>query len=381
MDPTLADVMPSVAAAFGIDGPNPLALGSERDVVVLLVDGLGSELVARSADDAPTLAAHIRATLRAGFPATTATSLTSLAVGAPCAVHGVIGYSFAVRNPETRSPRTLNALRWRFDTADGPDARDGAEPESVQPVTSVLQRLAASEVDVHYVVPGYQARSGLTRAAFRATGVVHEAADLDEVRDGILAVARGSSRRSAHRRFAYAYYPGLDMAGHLHGPESPEWHDELRAVDAMVADLFSELPPTCTLLVTGDHGMISAGVRVDLDATPDLHRGVRTIAGEARVRHVYLDAPTARADIVDTWTGVVGDHARIATREQAFDERWFGPQTPGPGVAERIGDVIAVAQNDSVLIRPESEPMESAMIGHHGAWTADEQFVPLVVNR
>ncbi|MGO3327977.1 alkaline phosphatase family protein [Gordonia sp. (in: high G+C Gram-positive bacteria)] len=378
MDRTLADVMPSVTAAFGLDGPNPLAVRSDRDVVVLLVDGLGSELLTRSADDAPTLAAHVAATLRAGFPATTATSLTSLAVGAPCAVHGVIGYSFALPEGATRDLRTLNALRWRFDTAEGPDARADAEPETVQPVTSELQRLPAAGVDVHYVVPGYQATSGLTRAAFRATGVVHAASDLREVRDGILAVARG---RGSSRRFAYAYYPGLDMAGHMHGPESLQWREQLRAVDAMVADLFADLPPTCTMLVTGDHGMIGAGARVDLDTTPDLHRGVRLIAGEARVRHLYLDAPAARDDVVDTWTTLLGEHARVVTRDQAFDEHWFGPQTPRPEVAERVGDVIAVAQNDSVLIRPESEPVESTMIGHHGAWTADEQFVPLVVNQ
>ncbi|MCF8610373.1 alkaline phosphatase family protein [Gordonia sp. HY285] len=377
MELSLADVMPSVAAGFGLDGPNPFAVRSGRDVVVLLIDGLGSELLARSADDAPTLAAHVSTTLRAGFPATTATSLTSLAVGAPCAVHGVIGYSFAVPAGADEDLRTLNALRWTFDSAAGPDARADAEPESVQPMASGLERLATHDVDIHYVVPGYQAASGLTRAAFRATGTVHPAATLDEVRDGILDVARMPGRG---RRFTYAYYPGLDMAGHLHGPGSTPWREQLRAVDATVAELFDDLPSTCTLLVTGDHGMISAGTLIDLDAAPELQYGVRLIAGEARVRHVYLESAAARDDVVGAWTSTLGEHARVVTREQAFDERWFGAATPGPAIAARIGDVVAVAEGDAVLVRPEAEPLESTMIGHHGAWTADEQLVPLVVN-
>lgn len=372
---TLADVLPSVTAAFGFDDANPLGLHADRDAVVLLVDGLGAELLARWSADAPTLAAHVSTTLRAGFPATTATSLTSLAVGAPCAVHGVIGYSFALPDLEAGAPRTLNALRWTFDTAEGPDARASADPESVQPTASGLQRLAAHDVDIHYVVPGYQASSGLTRAAFRATGTVHPASTLDEVRDGILAVARHSE---PGRRFAYAYYPGLDMAGHLHGPASPQWREQLRAVDATVAELLADLPRTCTLVVTGDHGMIAAGHRIDLDVATDLHDGVRTVAGEARVRHVYLERHAALDDVVATWTEGLGRYARVVTREQAVDERWFGAHTPRPEIAARIGDVIAVAEGDTVLIRPDAEPLESTMIGHHGAWTDDEQFVPLV---
>ncbi|GAA4662615.1 alkaline phosphatase family protein [Gordonia humi] len=377
MQHTLADVLPSVAASFGVSDPNPLAIEENRDVVVLLVDGLGAQLLIRGAHEAPTLAGHVTTTLRAGFPATTATSLTSLAVGAPCAVHGVIGYSFAVPTG-AGGPRTLNALRWTYDNADGPDARAEAEPESIQTGPSRLEALAARGVDVHYVVPGYQATSGLTRAAFRAAGTVHPASTLDEVRAGILAVARHDG---PDRRFAYAYYPGLDMAGHLHGPESDEWHEQLRAVEKTVADLYADLPATCTLLITGDHGMISAGTRVDLDAAPQLHRGVRAVAGEARVRHVYLDRLDARDDVAQTWAGTLGPHARVATREQAFDEHWFGDIRPEPGIAARFGDVIAVAEGDAVLLRPEAEPMESTLVGHHGAWSDDEQFVPLVVRR
>ncbi|WP_336791130.1 nucleotide pyrophosphatase/phosphodiesterase family protein [Gordonia malaquae] len=373
---TLADVLPSVGSSFDLAGPNLLGVEPNRDVVVLLIDGLGAELVARHAEIAPTLNSRVGHVLQAGFPATTATSLTSLAVGAPCAVHGVIGYSFAVPQPD--GPRTLNALRWTLDTAQGSDARDVVDPERTQPSQSRLQAMAEHGVEVHYVVPGYQARSGLTRAAFRATGVVHPAATLDELRDGILAVARHDG---PGRRFAYAYYTDLDMNGHIHGPESPEWLTVLADVDRFVADLFTDLPSTCTLLITGDHGMISAGTIIDLDAAPDLHRGVRQIAGEARVRHVYLNDRAALDDVAEAWRGVLGSHARVVTREQAFDDQWFGSAVPTADIAARIGDVIAVAEGETVLVRPAAEPMESTMRGHHGAWTADEQLVPLVTNR
>ncbi|MGW5385196.1 alkaline phosphatase family protein [Nocardia sp. NPDC003963] len=376
MQYTLADLLPSVAASFGLDTPNPLALAPNRDVVVLLIDGLGAELLARHRDIAPTLAAHIGTTLTAGFPATTATSLTSLALGAPCSAHGIIGYSFAV--PDTDGIRLFNSLRWRFDSATGDDARDTYPPETAQPEKSRLQDLAAQGVEVHYVTPEYQTRSGLTRAAFRASGIHHSAATLAEVRAGILEVADHPGTRS---RFAYAYFPELDSAGHLHGPEAPETLAVLREIDAFTADLLADLPDTCTLLVTGDHGMIHADNIVDLDAREMLHRGVRLIGGEARVRHIYLEHPGASADVLDTWQAELSAHARIVSREQALDEQWFGRTPPGPVIANRIGDLVAVAEGRTVLVRPASEPLESAMPGHHGAWTPDEQLVPLITSR
>nr|WP_212763304.1 nucleotide pyrophosphatase/phosphodiesterase family protein [Gordonia araii] len=367
--------MPSVAAALDDAGDNPLGIAPARDIVVLLIDGLGAELLNRHAEQAPTLAAGSRHTLRAGFPATTATSITSLAVGAPCATHGIIGYSFGM--PADGGREILNALRWRTGSAEGPDARDLLPPESVQPVASTVQRLAQQGLDVHYVVPGYQVRSGLTRAAFRTSGTLHDAENLDDVRDGILDVATHSG---TDRRFAYAYYPALDMNGHIFGSESAEWLAELARIDSMVADLMTDLPSTATLLITGDHGMVNAGTAVDLDQ-PDFRHDVELIAGEARARHVYADRPDAVADVAGRWTEALAGHARVVTKEQALDEHWFGPTPSTDTIRGRIGDIVAAAEGDSVLVCPTAEPIESMMVGHHGSWTDDEQLVPLISNR
>lgn len=379
MRPTLADVLPSVTAAFDGDAENLLGLRPARDVVVLVVDGLGGELVARHCDLAPTLVAATRGTLNAGFPATTATSLSSLAIGAPCATHGIIGYSFAIpggpAGPDSVEP--FNALRWRVGSGQGSDARTSNPPEEVQTVPSAIEHLAAAGIDIHYVVPAYQMRSGLTRASFRADGELHAADSLESVRDGILEVARHDDPQ---RRFAYAYFPDLDMNGHIFGPESDEWLAVLVAVDTMVADLFTELPDTCTLVITGDHGMVRAGSVIDLDADPDFGRDVRLVAGEARVRHVYARSGSAASDIAARWAGLLDHHAHVVTREQALDEHWFGATPPTPVIEQRIGDVLAVAQGTSILASPTREPMESTMAGHHGAWTDDEQLIPLITN-
>ncbi|NED62063.1 alkaline phosphatase family protein, partial [Streptomyces sp. SID10244] len=65
------------------------------------------------------------------------------------------------------------------------------------------------------------------------------------------------------------------------------WVKTLGVVDRLVADIASDLPRDATLVVTGDHGMIQADNRIDIDTTDEMLKGVEAVAGEMRVRHVY----------------------------------------------------------------------------------------------
>ena len=101
---TLADVLPGVAAALGVPvrrgglPADPLgltdALGGARRVAVLLIDGLGADLVRAHADLAPTLAAMSSPVgdLSAPCPSTTPVSLATLGTGLPPGSHGILGF-------------------------------------------------------------------------------------------------------------------------------------------------------------------------------------------------------------------------------------------------------------------------------------------------
>ena len=368
---SLADVMPSVAASLGIDIRNPLGLEPSGGTVLMLIDGLGAELIRQYADEAPTLAAMTTRMISAGFPATTATSLTSLAVGAPCSRHGIVGYSFRI-NDADGPPTSFNPLRWTLESAGGPSALDRFPPRAVQQQPSVLELLASEGVDVNYVMREDFRESGLTRAAFRADGNYVPANSLAEIAQGVLEIVGAPSRL---RRFVYAYFGDLDLIGHIHGPGSPEWIQSLREVDAFIADLATDLPRDCRLLVTADHGMVSAETVIDIDSTPALLTDVETVAGEARVRHVY-SRPGAAGDVLAAWASALDGHARVLSREQALDEQLFGP---GRDHAERFGDIIAIATGGVILARTQNEKLESSLLGHHGANTAAEQHIPLIV--
>ena len=71
--------------------------------------------------------------------------------------------------------------------------------------------------------------------------------------------------------------------------------------------------------------------------------------------------------------------ARQASREEAVAENWFGPVSKR--FADRIGDVVVAARGGTAIVRSNAEPGLSVLPGQHGALSAEEQWVPLLVAR
>jgi hypothetical protein len=92
---SLADLSASILASMtGDQARNVLGLQGAGRVCLLVVDGLGWELLRGHQAAAPFLSelAFNSRPLTAGFPSTTATSLGSIGTALPPAAHGVLGY-------------------------------------------------------------------------------------------------------------------------------------------------------------------------------------------------------------------------------------------------------------------------------------------------
>jgi hypothetical protein len=373
---TLADVLPGAAAALGVpvergDLPaDPLgltaALDGVRRTAVLLVDGLGADLVRAHTDLAPTLAALSApfGDLSAPCPSTTPVSLASLGTGLPPGSHGILGFLTLVPGAQgaTGEDRAVNHVQW----VDDPD------PDAWQPRRTVFEQAHAAGIPVTAVGPYAYAGSGLTRAVYRGaryTGAVSH---------GDLTALLLRSLTATPRALVYGYIPELDLTGHVRGVDSDSWRAQLALIDRVVEQVVDGLPDDAALLVTADHGMLDVppDTRLDLDADPDLTDGVRLLAGEPRARYVHTE-PGAEDDVLARWRAVLGDRAWVASRDEAVASGVFG--RVDDGLAARIGDVVALARGSWAFTSPEREPGPSRLAAYHGSLTATELAIPLLV--
>ena len=370
---SLADVLPSCAAALGAPGfENVLGLPDVPRICLVMVDGLGRGLLTSRAAHTPFLRERLQAgqgaipeILDAAFPSTTAASLASLGTGVPPGQHGMVGYD--VYSPALG--RVVNQLNgW------DPDV----DPTAWQPFPTVFERLEGHAHVATVSLPHFEG-SPMTRAALRG-GEFIGATTLHERTTAAAAVM------AAHpRMLAYFYLNEVDKAGHEYGCNSPEWEAALEEVDACVRRLGSQLPAGTLVLVVGDHGMVDIppARRIDFGAEPELTRGIRHTAGEPRMLHLHLEDgadDAARSAVMDRWRERFGGQTWIMTRDEAIGHGLFGPVADE--VRERIGDILVAAHGDIALFDGRrARPTALSMVGQHGSWTKAERLVPLVAFR
>jgi Type I phosphodiesterase / nucleotide pyrophosphatase len=366
--PHLADVVPSVLAAMGVAGfaPRIPLQGDIAAACVLLVDGLGAELLDTYAEDAPVLAGLRGQTLQVGFPSTTvAGGLAAVGTGCRSGEHGMVGLSFRLPGADV-----VNALGWRPHPW-GRDLRDKVPPEQVQPKPTTFERAAASGIAVSVVSGAQFTGSGLTRAVLRGGRYVGVQALGDLAACVRSALADGG--------FCYGYHSELDLLGHVYGPGSTAWRMQLRQVDRLVESIVEGLGPGGLLAVVADHGMVEVDPSevVDIDACETLLDGVDAIGGEPRARHVYV-ADGAGDAVLAAWRETLAQRAWVVSRDEAIAAGWFGDKV-GDDARFRIGDVVAAARGDAAMMRRTAESLLSSLIGQHGSLTTAKQRVPLLL--
>ncbi|GAA4123181.1 alkaline phosphatase family protein [Knoellia locipacati] len=362
----LGDVLPSVVSALGVGEPAGdeglparWVLPPARSAVVVLVDGLGYDLLRRRGGHAPWLRGQFGAGRRiaSGFPSTTPVSMGSFGTGLSPGSHGLVGFEVLVPGED----RLLNELSWE----------DGPVPERWQPRRTWFERAAGAGLDVVRIGPGFFDGSGLTRAALRGGRFV-AAQSLDARVDATLAHAR-----TKQRTLTYLYWGELDKVGHVHGCQSWQWGDELETIDRALARLAQGLPDDCSLTITADHGMVDVPManRLDLAHDTELAAGVRHSGGEPRAPQLYCE-PGATDDVLATWQARIGSFAWVLSREQAVAEGLFGAVHDEH--LARIGDVVVAMRDDHAVVDSRHHrPELLALIGLHGSLTDDEVPVPM----
>ena len=328
----------------------PAAAREAKTVVLLVLDGLGWELLQSRSAALPELLALSGGPITTVAPSTTACALTSITTGLSPIQHGVLGYRMRLDGA------VLNVLRW---TLDG-----GARPPdafSVQRHQPFLGR----------TVPV------VTRNEFRTSGFsaahLRDAPFFGWSTPAMLVERCRALAREGHP-LIYAYYPGVDTVAHEFGLAPPHLAAELSFVDEMVGRLRDALPAEAALLVTADHGEMEIADRwMSLTAVQELVVGC---SGEGRFR--WLNARRGGADeLAAAARDAYGADAWVMTRDEVVDGGWLGPGPVPVANLRRLGDVALAARTAVGFIDP-ALPREGQLVGAHGSLTSAEMLVPLV---
>jgi hypothetical protein len=354
----VANLVPALLGPGGSEAvpawfPAPVA--GARQVVLLVLDGLGwNQLRARSRI-APVLHAMVGGAITTVAPSTTAAALTSISTGLEPGEHGIVGYRFPVRG------EILNTLRWSTPAG---DARNRIQPRHTQPVPAFLGASVPVVSRAEFATSGF---SGAHLAGSRMVGYRTTSSLLVEVRRLL----------ASGERFTYVYYDGVDKIAHEHG-FGEHYDAEVAFVDRLVGDLLALLPVDAALLLTADHGQVDVGERGIKSLDPTLRPFLSLQSGEGRFRWLHARAGAA-AELLAATREAHQDEAWVVSIDEVLAEGWLGA-TVTPTARARLGDVALVARDAVSFDDPaDSGPFELQC--RHGSLTADEMLVPLLAGR
>lgn len=325
-----------------------------RQVVLLVVDGLGWHQLVERRHLVPTLSAGAGASITTVAPSTTVTALTSISTGLAPGEHGMMGYRMDLGR------RAVQMLRWADDRG---DVRALFPPSTVQPTPPFLGAsvpiLSKAELEGTAFTEAHL-RGGKPQGWRVASSIPVRIGQLLEI---------GTP-------FVYAYYDGVDKVAHERG-FGPFYDAELCFVDSLIGQIVERLTDDAVLLVTADHGQVHVGDdTISLD--PRLVRHVQFQSGEGRFRWLHVRSGAVE-EVCAIASDLYGDRAWVVSREQAVDEGWFGPRVTD-AARKRLGDVALVAHADVSFDDPGDHGVFE-LVCRHGSLTPAEMDVPLLAWR
>ncbi len=354
----------------GLDGnARSLAalVGEARHHVLVLVDGLGAELVERLPPGS-FLRNNLARTLRAVFPATTASALTTLATGLwPCD-HCIPGWWTRL----TRQELSAVSLLFTERASGRPLSELGIAPSTLYPVPSAWPGL---DLDFHSVLPGEIA--GSVFAGYLAGGTPRVPYTTLE---RAMLVAENLVAGADRPAFVYVYLPQLDTLLHGAGSSDPRIDALVLDLDARLGGLAKALGSRARLVVTSDHGLVDVRQNRVVTLGPD-DPLVRFMAcpptGEPSVPVFHL-RPGEDEAFAREFSARFGELFALLTVEEAESMKLYGPGKLVPLMKERLGSFIGIAPRPAKLyLAPTGSSARHRAI--HGGLRPGEMLTPLVV--
>lgn len=328
-----------------LDSGASQAIPDASTYVIVLFDGLGVAQLEHP--KAASLKGAMVDSLDAPFPTTTSVSLSTIATGLPPSKHGQVSHLTWMED----LGQVVNCLKW-VNLAGQSVPHDYG---SVLPSPNLWERLRSAGIEPITVQPGDFAASPLTRVLYR--GARFEGIwDVEELSTAAAQLAGEPGR------LVFAYFPLVDVAGHVYGLGSDEFSDAMNLAVRVWEGISSALPPDTALVGTSDHGLVEFRDEDKLIVRDPRFDDLR-LAGDARGVHLWADDAT------------IMDFAAATSGQPTDPLALIGPAPTDEALA-RLGRRVVMAPADKVIL---PRGFDRRLRCYHGGLTPDEVRIPLLV--
>ena len=347
---------------------DPASLRERRNLVLIVIDGLGYEYLRRLQDT--TLNRYLQGRITSVFPSTTVTAITTFLTGVAPQQHALTGWHIYFE--ELGAIMAVLPFRPRLGGAISEAV--GVDSQVLLDHAPVFERL---QVCSYVVAPARiinsQFNTAYCRTAFKRPYTV--------LREFFKTITR-TVREHDEGKYIYAYYPEMDRLAHDHGINSLKVSSHLRELDAAFSRFLNDIEGShTTVIVTADHGFIDSPLdrHIELADHPLLAQTLlRPFCGESRSTYCYI-RPDKGEQFEHYVQTELAQQATLFPSEALIERGYFGLGPPHPRLKQRIGDYTLVFKENYVIKDWLPGEKRYRHIGVHGGLSAEEMYVPLIV--
>jgi len=307
-------------------------------------------------------------------PSTTTTALASLYTGLPPNKHGLVGYriyfkEFGLIVKIIEYSPIVGGFRDSLGFED-------IDPKDILPHPLIFENAENSGLKSFVAIKKQYQDSMFTRLLIGETRVI----PFIEMEDMFLKIIE-KVKRGRGQLFIHAYWNNLDILGHEYGPNSPVYGEHIsRFFEYFVKFVrkILKIKKKIHILLTGDHGHVQVDPRKPFIVKKE-DEIFETLAlppyGDSRFTYFKTDDKDAFLSLAKkSFPKSFRLYESIYLNKLGL----FGQGTENKEFLERIGDFIAIPQDNSYLVYPFTRNYKETMRGRHSGLSEREMIIPLL---
>ena len=322
-----------------------------KNVVTILCDGMGSNIMDKMLDSNSFLIRNRLKSITTVFPATTVAATTSMMTGLNPVETGMLGWDMYYKDIDKTITVFKHSEKGDFEYNLLPEALEYHNKHMIR--KSIDKEINENGVDKGYKLFPFGENSYDT---------------LDEMFHRIELLCNEEGKK-----YIYAYDTEPDHTMHEIGCDKSEIKDIIIELNNKIEDLSNKLKDTI-IFVVADHGHCNVE-NLFIKDYPDIEECLlRNTSLEPRAVNFFIK-PDKKEQFEILFNKYFGNDFDLYSKEEVIESKLFGDGKENIIFKDALADYLAIAKTNKTLLYNGNEILKS----HHAGYTDDEILVPLII--
>ncbi len=321
--------------------------GQYKNVVLLVMDGLGSFNLKDNLSATSFLRKNKMFDLSTVFPPTTAAATTSLLTGLTPSEHNYIGWDMYFKDSNEIISVFLNKTKY-----ENANPKLNIKDRDYMCPKTLIDLINETGYKAYYAYPFDE-----SYPCYDINDVLKRIIDLTNEKD---------------KKFIYGYVENPDKLMHKKGVKSKEVREIIEDLNNKVEEFASKVKDTL-IIVTADHGLIDSKF-ISLEKYKDFYDLIEWTSIEPRALGIKLKNNASHFEFENLYKKYFKNDFMLLTKEEALQSSLFG-SSKGKYLEDTIGDYLMIGLTDISLCDIEFPKYKA----NHAGSCQEELTVPFIL--